>query len=88
MPGRRSPRPSRGSRAGDGEAEQAVPELGGVHAERAARVGAAEPPAGGDQRGAVPELPAPAAEREPAGRELVQGVGEREALDGRHSRAG
>ena len=58
--------------------------FGGVQAQRAARVGAREPPAGGDQVRAVPELPAPAAERHPAGRQRIQAVGELEAVNGRH----
>ena len=49
----------------DRQPEQPVAELGGVHAQRPAGVGPGEPPSGGDQVGAVPQLPAPAAEREP-----------------------
>ena len=64
--------------------EQPVPVVGGVQAQRAAGVGAREPPARGDQLRAVPQLPAPAPEREPARRERIQAVGELEAVDGRH----
>ena len=50
----------------------------------AAGLRAREPPAGGHQRRAVPQLPAPAPERQPARRQLVQGVSELKAFDGRH----
>ena len=39
VPGGRSPRPARGSRGGDRQAEEPVAVLGGVQAQRAARVG-------------------------------------------------
>ena len=84
-PGRRSPRPARGSRAGTGRPNSRCPNSAAWTRSARPASGAAEAPAGGDQRGTVPELPAPAPEREPAGRELVQGVGEGEALDGRHA---
>ncbi len=72
---------------GRGQAEEPVAELGRVQAQRAARLRAREPPARGDHRRAVPQLPAPAPEREPAGRQRVQRVGELEAFDGRHARS-
>ena len=49
VPGWRSPRASRVVARRRGEPEQPVGVVGGVQAQRAAGVGAAEPPAGGDQ---------------------------------------
>ena len=74
----------RGVAGGYGQAEQPVAELRGVHAQRPARVGPGETPARGHEPRPVPQLPAPAPEREPARRQLVEGVGELESLDGRH----
>ena len=68
-----------------GQPEQPVAELGGVQAQRAAGVGPGEPPAGGHEPRTVPQLPLPAPERQPARRERVEGVGELEALNGRHA---
>ena len=65
----------------DGQPEQAVAELGGVHAQRAAGVRPRQAPARRDERRAVPQLPAPAPERQPSRRERVERVVELEAFE-------
>ena len=53
-------------------------------AARGRRPGARSRQPGGDQVRAVPQLPAPALERQAPGRQRVQAVGELEAVDSRH----